>query len=339
MHSVDVTDAMRDSVMQGQPLFRVRDDEYADAVAAGKSDVVRKMVLDAVKEAMPETKAVDRWGKPRLLFHGTPSENKFYVFRDGMIFLTSSESNANQYTHYRRALSTNPVQTGRVMPCFVDMRHPLVVEGNRHQWNNIDVDWSSTPVDTQAIGDYAKEHGYDGVIIKKVRDNMRSDDPSYADVYIAFDSSQVKSAGPTYEQQMRWHFPWDDYEHLSEKIGATYDDTGNLIPLSERFDRSKSDVRFRVRDGRHGSADIEGPHGEHSGHEAAVEDARRRLESGDASEFERTAARAVIKAYGGGDAPDGGGPRFRVREPQKEIVDKWHNSQVFLGKIFLLARF
>lgn len=46
------------------------------------------------------------------------------------------------------------------------------------------------------------------------------------------------------------------------------------------------------------------------GHEAAVEDARRRLESGDASEFERQAARAVIKAYGGGDAPDtpdGGG--------------------------------
>lgn len=35
-------------------------------------------------------------------------------------------------------------------------------------------------------------------------------------------------------------------------------------------------VNFRVRDGRHGSAGIEEPHGEHSGHEGAVEEARRR---------------------------------------------------------------
>ena len=85
-------------------------------------------------------------------------------------------------------------------------------------------------------------------------------------------------------------------------------------------------VNYRVRDG----------------HEAAVEEARRRLADAAASEFDRQAARAVVKAYGGDDAPDGsngGGPRFRMREPQKEIVDKWHNSQVFLGKNFLLARF
>ena len=69
------------------------------------------------------------------------------------------------------------------------------------------------------------------------------------------------------------------------------------------------------------------------GHEAAVEDARRRLESDDASEFERTAARAVIKAYGGGsdDAPDtpGGGVRFRTRDDADMLVDMAkHNNEV-----------
>lgn len=225
-----------------------RDREYADAVAAGDKKKVGKMVLDAVKEAMPNTKAIDRWGKPRLLFHGTPSENKFYQFADGMIFLSSSERNANEYTHYRRVLSTNPVQTGRVMPCFVNMENPLVIEGNRHLWNNIDVEWSDTPVDTRAVGEYAKAHGYDGVIIKKLRDNMYNDDYSYADVYIAFDTRQVKSAGPTYETRKRDHFPWDNYEDLADKIGATYDDNGKLIPLSQRFDTSNSDIRFRTRD-------------------------------------------------------------------------------------------
>lgn len=107
--------------------------------------------------------------------------------------------------------------------------------------------------------------------------------------------------------------------------GSKSSDNSSISKINEEKTTGNG-VNYRVRDG----------------HEAAVEDARRRLESDDASEFERQAARAVIKAYGGDDAPDGGnggGPRFRMREPQKEIVDKWHNSQVFLGKNFLLARF
>jgi len=92
-------------------------------------------------------------------------------------------------------------------------------------------------------------------------------------------------------------------------------------------------TNFRVRDGRHGSAGIEGPRGERSGHEGAVEEARRRLESDDASEFERQAARAVIKAYGGGsdDTPDtpGGGVRFRTRCDADMLVDMAkHNNEV-----------
>ena len=80
------------------------------------------------------------------------------------------------------------------------------------------------------------------------------------------------------------------------------DDKTLIIPL-----KGGETTNFRVRDG----------------HEAAVEEARRRLESDDASEFERQAARAVIKAYGGGDAPDtpGGGVRFRIRDDADMLVD------------------
>lgn len=83
-------------------------------------------------------------------------------------------------------------------------------------------------------------------------------------------------------------------------------------------------VNFRVRGG---------VSGEPADHTTAVEEARRRLESDDASEFERTAARAVIKAYGGGsdDAPDtpGGGVRFRTRDDADMLVDMAkHNNEV-----------
>lgn len=45
----------------------------------------------------------------------------------------------------------------------------------------------------------------------------------YGDVYFAFDSSQIKSAAP-----------------------ITYDDDGNVIPLRERFNSKKNDMRYSI---------------------------------------------------------------------------------------------
>jgi hypothetical protein len=225
--------------------FSLSDEDYRQAVESGDKKKVAKMVRDAVKAAMPNTKAVDRWGKPRLLYHGTPQENQFYEF-NGTIYLSSNRSVAGEYTHYRRTFGTNPRQTGRVMPVFVNLENPLEIDANRHLWRNIDVDWSDTPVTTRDIEEYAKQNGYDGVIIKRVRDNMYDNDTTAADVYIAFSPEQVKSAGPTYEQKKRSHFPWDDYSELAGEIGATYDNEGNLIPLSERFNLEEKDIRFSL---------------------------------------------------------------------------------------------
>jgi len=229
----------------GGKRFSIDDAAYAEAVEAGDRKKVARMVKDAVKDAMPNTKAVDRWGKPRLLYHGTPQENQFYEF-DGTIYLSSNRSVANEYTHYRRTFGANPRQTGRIMPVFVNLENPLEIDANRHLWRNIDVEWSDTPVTTRDIEQYAKDNGYDGVIIKRVRDNMYDNDTTAADVYIAFSPEQVKSAGPTYEQKKRSHFPWDDYMELDGEVGATYDDDGNLIPLSQRFDMGKRDIRYSL---------------------------------------------------------------------------------------------
>ena len=69
--------------------------------------------------------------------------------------------------------------------------------------------------------------GYDGVIFKNICDDggqgvEHSDVADY--IAVAFDSAQVKSADP-----------------------VTYDDNGEIIPLSERFSESK-DIRFQVAD-------------------------------------------------------------------------------------------
>jgi hypothetical protein len=82
---------------------------------------------------------------------------------------------------------------------------------------------------TREISNWAKNNGYDSVTIKNIRDNggMNSavDFLETADVYIIFNPNNVKSADP-----------------------VTYDDNGNVIPLSERFNENEADIRYSSDD-------------------------------------------------------------------------------------------
>ena len=78
---------------------------------------------------------------------------------------------------------------------------------------------------TRGVAAFAKVHGYDSVVIKNVRDNggrnHKIDYDETADVYMLFNPNDIKSADP-----------------------VTYDNDGNVIPLSERFNAEESDLRF-----------------------------------------------------------------------------------------------
>lgn len=85
--------------------------------------------------------------------------------------------------------------------------------------------WGNT-LTTREVAKYAKDEGYDGVKIENLNDNGPVKRYNKAeDVYIYFDPSQLKSA--------------DD---------VTYDDDGNVIPLNERFNPEKTDLRYSSRD-------------------------------------------------------------------------------------------
>ena len=78
---------------------------------------------------------------------------------------------------------------------------------------------------TREISGWAKANGYDSVVIKNIRDNGGwNAEVGYdetADIYIIFNPNSVKSADP-----------------------VTYDDNGNVIPLSERFNTENEDIRY-----------------------------------------------------------------------------------------------
>lgn len=83
--------------------------------------------------------------------------------------------------------------------------------------------WTSIP---DSVTDYLKHLGYDGI-----KDTGGKNGGDSHTVWIPFSSEQVKSADP-----------------------VTYDDAGNVIPLSERFNPEKVDIRYSLS--REGEAPV-----------------------------------------------------------------------------------
>ena len=90
---------------------------------------------------------------------------------------------------------------------------------------------------TRQIAKMAKEDGYDGVIIKNVYDNGGQN------VYhsIVWDDYEEYSKGNLYNF-------FNPQEQLKSADAVTYDDKGNVIPLSERFNKSNDDIRFSLKE-------------------------------------------------------------------------------------------
>lgn len=84
---------------------------------------------------------------------------------------------------------------------------------------------STGKTNTRDIANFAREQGYPGVKITDIYDNGgRGSEAGRGDVYIFFNPEQdVKSADP-----------------------ITYDDSGNVIPLTERFDSGNRDIRWSL---------------------------------------------------------------------------------------------
>jgi hypothetical protein len=101
------------------------------------------------------------------------------------------------------------------------------IDGNGAQWNNLkpkEMPDRAAPYKTRDVAEWAKNEGYDGVIFKNIVDSGKYGYAEASDVYAFFKpKAQVKSADP-----------------------VTYDDNGNVIPLSERFKEDDPDIRYSI---------------------------------------------------------------------------------------------
>ena len=113
---------------------------------------------------------------------------------------------------------------------------PLVIDGGGAFWANIPVDvWGGTYT-TDDIVKRAKDEGYTSVLIKNINDVAMNNYSANikADIYAFFSPEQVKSADP-----------------------VVYDDNGDVIPLSERFNPDNTDIRYSIMEDAQYMADID----------------------------------------------------------------------------------
>ena len=93
---------------------------------------------------------------------------------------------------------------------FIERLNSDIKEGTSRAWTSI----------PDSVTDYLKSQGYDGIVDKGGKNGGETHT-----VYIPFSSEQIKYAEP-----------------------VTYDDNGNVIPLSERFKSDNNDIRYSDRD-------------------------------------------------------------------------------------------
>ena len=155
-----------------------------------------KLETPAFKNWFGDSKVVDDQGKPLVVYHGTM--NDFDVFgeqadvdlykkmgleQDGVFFFAKSPKTAGTYT--------NAVNQGaNIKPVYISLKNPLIVDAKGQTYDA--GGFGGNPGLTQDAIGKAFDGGYDGVIVKNVRDDVSGGgDPT--DVFISFKREQVKS--------------------------------------------------------------------------------------------------------------------------------------------------
>ncbi|MGN0449428.1 MAG: hypothetical protein ACI4G0_03605 [Ruminococcus sp.] len=198
------------------------DNEYLEAVKNNDIETAQKFVDEAAKENGYTIKA----------YHGTTNQQEKSTWNDKMKwydteykhFTVFKRQYDEQAGHFFNDDIDNAGGYGSILySVYLKINKPLVIDCNGQNYASITFDGKE--MDTYEWAEYAKKHRYDGVIFKNISDGVGYDDLSRLTTdYVVFESNQIKSSEP-----------------------ITYDDKGNVIPLSKRFNYLV-DIRYSKDD-------------------------------------------------------------------------------------------
>ena len=210
-----INEAMRNSVVyEGQPMYSTQDEEYLELAKDPKKNrkKLRAMVDEAAKAAFPNSKLISD-GEFRKMWHFTTAQ--FNSFKPGR----SADPNGIKGMYF--APTNNGSISSRLgdgKEYYLNVTNPKVPGARDHnQYAEKIRKMQEGITDTKEIErinrQFIKETGVDGFV-----DWMNG-------WYTVLTPEQIKSADL-----------------------VTYDDNGNVIPLSQRFTPQSTDVRFSTQD-------------------------------------------------------------------------------------------
>ena len=198
------------------------DNKYFEAVKNNDLETAQKLVDEAAKENGYTIKA----------YHGTTNQQEKSTWNDKMKwydteykhFTVFKRQYDEQAGHFFNDDIDNAGGYGSILySVYLKINKPLVIDCKGQNYASITFDGKE--MDTYEWAGYAKKHRYDGVIFKNISDGVGYDDLSRLTTdYVVFNSNQIKSSEP-----------------------ITYDDNGNVIPLSKRFNYLV-DIRYSKDD-------------------------------------------------------------------------------------------
>ena len=212
--------------------FRVtpaQDEEYRQAYEAGDEQKAIEMISDAFLAAYPNNKIVDENGEPMVVYRGQNWDKKDGKMTSGL-FVSLDEDFAEGYGDVKPLfiMSVNPFngeKDAESLRQFVEENfdelqaeyEEFFDEGEGYEdvdslMNALKENWWIAYEYSDTLRNEIIRRGYDSIFIREDADNIWLTSPD-----------QIKSADP-----------------------FTFDDNGNLIPLSERFNTESDDIRFRI---------------------------------------------------------------------------------------------
>ena len=185
-------------------------------------------LVDKWEDAYLESHGVDEYGDGEFTDYYLDESGN--ISKEAMPIDELIQKIANDYVEYKQEEKlvadfdhkNGESQNGNY-EFYVNPTGFFVIDGKGSNWNRIEHEGRLKT--TRQIAKWAKDNGYKGVWFKNIVDTANSSiSRKSSNVYIAFDpQAQVKSADP-----------------------VTYDDTGRIIPLSERFNSENNDIRYSL---------------------------------------------------------------------------------------------
>ena len=193
------------------------DADYMSAVERGDTETAQRMVDEAAKNA----------GYTRKLYHGTAS--KFNVFGFGRTGIFTTDNFDMAKTYGNNVMSLYGKEGAKVLHIDANESPHWAIEVSKDV-----LDFSEYPLmrgkerySTNDISLIAFREGYDVVVIDNVYDNYSA------------------ASGNT-ENGLGTDVVYKDPNQVKSSEAVTYDDNGNVIPLSQRFNTENDDIRYSL---------------------------------------------------------------------------------------------